>query len=245
MVTDTITPVLTPVADTIGPSPPAVTETLAPVPDAITPPVEVWEPPVSAAPDAATGGTGGPTFPSTPAAEEPPAAHTQPVDGHATSPAVGGADTGPVSAARSAGLVPTAPGVPSGLIAAADVGPAEIGVPAAATDPAQAGPSAGRSPVVGTGGGVSSLIDLAVPRDQESAADAALAGPASASDEPELPGAPAGGGAFFAPSAGPSTALYTILLALAALALLRFDRLQMRSVQWRCAAFLGLLERPG
>jgi hypothetical protein len=200
---------------------------------------------VSAAPAAATGGPGGTSFPSTPAAEESPA-HTQPVDGHATSPAMGGADTGPVSAAPSAGLVPTAPSAPSGLIAPADSGPAEIGVPAAATDPAQAGPNVGRSPGVGTGGSVSSPIDLAVLQAQERAAEVVPAGPASASDElPELPGAPAGGGAFFAPSAGPSTALYAILLALAALALLRFDRLQMRSVQWRCAAFLGLLERPG
>jgi hypothetical protein len=43
----------------------------------------------------------------------------------------------------------------------------------------------------------------------------------------------------------PSTALYALLLGIAALALLRFDRLQMRPVRWRCAAFVALLERPG
>jgi hypothetical protein len=75
--------------------------------------------------------------------------------------------------------------------------------------------------------------------------DGSVAGPASSSAElPGLPGAPSGGGGLSAPG-GASTALYALLLAFAALALLRFDRLQLRPVQWRCAAFVALLERPG
>jgi hypothetical protein len=70
--------------------------------------------------------------------------------------------------------------------------------------------------------------------------------PASAPAElPGLPGAPSNGTAFFAPGGGASSAFYALLLAFAALALLRFDRLQLRPVQWRCAAFVALLERPG
>jgi hypothetical protein len=71
--------------------------------------------------------------------------------------------------------------------------------------------------------------------------------PASAAPDemPGLPGAPSGGGALSAPGGGASSALYALLLAFAALALLRFDRLQLRPVQWRCAAFVALLERPG
>jgi hypothetical protein len=60
-----------------------------------------------------------------------------------------------------------------------------------------------------------------------------------------VPNAPVGGGAFAGPFSAPSSALYAILLAFAALALLRLDRLQLRPVRWRCAAFVALLERPG
>ena len=62
---------------------------------------------------------------------------------------------------------------------------------------------------------------------------------------PGSPGAPSGGGALSVPGGRSSSALYALLLAFAALALLRFDRLQLRPVQWRCAAFVALLERPG
>lgn len=69
--------------------------------------------------------------------------------------------------------------------------------------------------------------------------------PVSAAELPALPSAPSGGSAFSAPGGGASTALYALLLAFAALALLRFDRLRLQPVQWRCAAFVALLERPG
>jgi hypothetical protein len=72
--------------------------------------------------------------------------------------------------------------------------------------------------------------------------------PASAGpdDMPGLPGAPSSGGsAASASGGGASSALYALLLAFAALAPLRFDRLQLRPVRWRCAAFVALLERPG
>ncbi|MET0973442.1 MAG: hypothetical protein ABWY95_08490, partial [Thermoleophilaceae bacterium] len=71
--------------------------------------------------------------------------------------------------------------------------------------------------------------------------------PASAAPDemPGLPGAPSGGGALSAPGGGASSALYALLVAFAALALLRFDRLQLRPVPRRRAAFVALLERPG
>jgi hypothetical protein len=67
---------------------------------------------------------------------------------------------------------------------------------------------------------------------------------APAAPTPELPGAPAGGNGVSA-SGSASMALYALLLAFTALALLRYGRLQLRPVQWRCAAFVALLERPG
>jgi len=71
--------------------------------------------------------------------------------------------------------------------------------------------------------------------------------PASAAPDeiPAPPGAPSGGGALAAPGGGASSALYALLIAFAALALLRFDRLQLRPVLRRRAAFVALLERPG
>jgi hypothetical protein len=75
--------------------------------------------------------------------------------------------------------------------------------------------------------------------------DGSPVSPASAPAElPALPSAPSGAASASAPG-GASTALYALLLAFAALALLRFDRLQLRPVRWRCAAFVALLERPG
>ena len=69
--------------------------------------------------------------------------------------------------------------------------------------------------------------------------------PQTSAETPGAPSAPVGGGAVFAPAGAPSTALYGLLVAFAALALLRYDRLRLRPVQWRCAAFVALLERPG
>src|SRR6185295_3636072 len=68
--------------------------------------------------------------------------------------------------------------------------------------------------------------------------------PASAAPDeiPAPPGAPSGGGALAAPGGGASSALYALLIAFA---LLRFDRLQLRPVLRRRAAFVALLERPG
>jgi hypothetical protein len=75
--------------------------------------------------------------------------------------------------------------------------------------------------------------------------DASPVSPASAPAElPALPSAPSGAAGASAPG-GASTALYALLLAFAALALLRYDRLHLRPVRWRCAAFVALLERPG
>jgi hypothetical protein len=65
------------------------------------------------------------------------------------------------------------------------------------------------------------------------------------SEAPAPSNTPAGGSAFSAPGGGPSTALYALLVVVAAFALLHFGRLQLRPVQWRGAAFVALLERPG
>jgi hypothetical protein len=56
---------------------------------------------------------------------------------------------------------------------------------------------------------------------------------------------PLGGGATASAAAFNSAALYAILIALSALALSQFGRLQLMPARWRCAAFIALLERPG
>jgi hypothetical protein len=60
-----------------------------------------------------------------------------------------------------------------------------------------------------------------------------------------MPSAPSGGGAFMGPGTTPPVSFYALLIAFAALALLRYGRLQLQPIQWRCAAFVALLERPG
>jgi hypothetical protein len=71
---------------------------------------------------------------------------------------------------------------------------------------------------------------------------------ASAPPTDEVPGQPsppAGGTEMPAPSGGPSSAMYALLVSFGALALLLLDRLRLQPVRWRCASFVALLERPG
>jgi hypothetical protein len=70
--------------------------------------------------------------------------------------------------------------------------------------------------------------------------------PASAPDEaPQPPGLPLSGSVSAAAGGANSAAIYGILIALSALALSQFARLQLMPARWRCAAFIALLERPG
>jgi hypothetical protein len=63
-------------------------------------------------------------------------------------------------------------------------------------------------------------------------------------DAPQPPGMPFSGSPAAA-AGGLSTAVYGILIALIALALSQYARLQLTPARWRCAAFVALLERPG
>jgi hypothetical protein len=63
-------------------------------------------------------------------------------------------------------------------------------------------------------------------------------------DAPQPPGAPFSGSSAAA-AGGLSSAIYGILIALIALALSQYARLQLTPARWRCAAFIALLERPG
>jgi hypothetical protein len=56
---------------------------------------------------------------------------------------------------------------------------------------------------------------------------------------------PLSGSATASASAFNSAAFYAILVALSALALSQFGRLQLMPARWRCASFIALLERPG
>jgi hypothetical protein len=71
--------------------------------------------------------------------------------------------------------------------------------------------------------------------------------PAQAPDKaPRSPSAPLSGSATASSGAlSSAAAFFAILIALSALALSQFGRLQLMPARWRSAAFIALLERPG
>ncbi len=79
-------------------------------------------------------------------------------------------------------------------------------------------------------------------------AEGSLSRPSPGGSElPKAPGAPGGGGSGSgpSPSGGFSLSWLAVLMALAGLAALLFERLVLAPAAWRSVALVALLERPG
>ncbi len=258
-VVDAVTPVLDPVVDAVTPAldpvVDAVTPALGPVVDPVTPVLDPVTPVLDPFVDALTPPAPPVTEDSAPVATTQPSEATGGADNAGAAPSNSGATT----TTSTAPTAPVAPRAPAGLNVPATPAP----TPAAplldtARPVVQLDTSLSRareldggtgavpwSPASTDAGFWRSLSQaLGEPARVEAGSDAAPVAPPA--ELPAIPSTPSGGGGAFTPPGGtPPPALYGLLLAFSALALLRFGRLQLRPAQWRCAAFVALLERPG
>jgi hypothetical protein len=245
-VTDPVVPIVDTLIDPVAPVIDTVTDPVAPIVHTVLPPISPLggsEDPAPVASDLAP--TSPPTEPTAPADDTRPASEASAdTRGDMAAPGGGSSD----SPVRPQAVAPPpvtlalfTPDRVHSVDTLEDVAEPKTGAKATLDSALSSFAAAAAATVAPWLIGPSALATLELIRKTSSTAPAS----AAPDEMPGLPGAPSGGGVLSAPGGGASSALYALLLAFAALALLRFDRLQLRPVQWRCAAFVALLERPG
>jgi hypothetical protein len=257
-VLETVTPLLDTVTDTITPVLETVTNAVAPVVDTITDTTATALGTVGTAspldtlltPSQVTGTSTTAPAPDTVSAPatDPPAPATDPSAPNSDPSTTATPDQSPaLTGADSPSWTTTAP--------SGEAAPVALTYPAPPTETIVRGGTVTSSRAISAGDPTHSLQVPAAPtftsvtlmlsstptaHQRLAPADA----PAQAPDAPQAPSLPFSGSTA---SSGlfSSAALFAILVALSALALSQFGRLQLMPVRWRCTAFIALLERPG
>jgi hypothetical protein len=109
--------------------------------------------------------------------------------------------------------------------------------------PTPGSPSRGAQAPIAEAWALSASAIASTPSAHERVAPASA--PGQGPDTPQTPSVPLGGSATASGGVFSSASFYAILVALGALALSQFGRLQLMPARWRCTAFIALLERPG